>query len=444
MSLLSRITAPPAHHDVARLVATLLTHRQGARRRAPQALPGTTPRPAGTALPTGPTGLGTSAARLAATGRAREAWRAGKAGEAGEAREAGRVAGKPTAGAPGTSGASGIAGAPAASGSAAVSDDRGTGVPELYCPPALRDDPALAREVNDRLVDWADEVGIYDGRLDRVRAADFGRLMMLAHPDGDDPDRLLAAGKCALAEWATDDYYCDDETMGSRTDLLGSHLGLAYTAVDPSHLPARYAPAWEEEMRQDPVRVALRSGLDHLSRYAEPSQVARLRHEVAVLFVGYEQEGSWRSQGRMPGVREYLAHRQINSFLPCIALTDVVGGYALPASVYAEPRVRRAVTMAATAATLVNDLYSMTKEHDSSGVEFNLPVVIAEEDGCSLREAIERSAEIHDELVRTYETEAAALALTGTPELRRFLAGVWAWLGGNREWHAGSPRYNGA
>lgn len=400
MSLLSRITAPTARHDVARLVATLLTHHQGVRRSAPRTLPGGGPRPAGAALPTGPTGLGTSAARLAA----------GKAAH--------RIAGG--------------------------GDERGSGVPELYCPPALRDDPALGREVNDRLVEWADEVGIYAGRLDRVRAADFGRLMMLAHPDTDDGDRLLAAGKCALAEWATDDYYCDDTTVGSAPELLGSHLGLAYAALDPAHLPARYATAWEREMRSDPVRVALRSGLAHLGRYAQPSQVARLRHEVAVLFVGYGQEGSWRSRGHMPGVHEYLAHRQINSFLPCIALTDVVGGYALSATEYADPRVRRAVTTAATASTLVNDLYSMTKEHDSSDVEFNLPLVIAEEERCSTREAIERSVEIHDELVRAFETEAAALALTGSPELRRFLAGVWAWLGGNREWHSGSPRYNGS
>ncbi|MBB4893428.1 2-methylisoborneol synthase [Streptomyces olivoverticillatus] len=400
MSLLSRITAPTARNDVARLVSTLLTHHQGVRRSAPQTLPGTAPRPTGTALPTGPTGPGTSAARIAA-------------------RKASNPAG-------------------------ATPDERGAGVPELYCPPALRDDPALGREVNDHLVEWADEVGIYAGRLDRVRAADFGRLMMLAHPDTDDPDRLLAAGKCALAEWATDDYYCDDETVGSRPELLGSHLGLAYAATDPAHLPARYAPAWERDMQSDPVRVALRSGLDHLARYAESSQVARLRHEVAVLFVGYGQEGSWRSRGHMPGVHEYLAHRQINSFLPCIALTDVVGGYALPATEYADPRVRRAVTTAATASTLVNDLYSMTKEHASSGVEFNLPLVIAEEERCSPREAIERSAEIHDELVRAFEAEAAALALTGSPQLRRFLAGVWAWLGGNREWHSGSPRYNAA
>ncbi|MEV4744160.1 family 2 encapsulin nanocompartment cargo protein terpene cyclase [Streptomyces sp. NPDC049555] len=376
MSLLSRMTAPAARHEVAGLVAALLSP----------------PGPAARTVPGGPTGLGTSAARLT----------------------------------PRT---------PAAAGGA------GAGVPELYCPPAVRDDPALAAEVNEALLAWAGETGLYAGRLERVRAADFGRLMMLAHPDTDDPDRLLAAGKCALAEWATDDYYCDDESMGSAPVLLGAQLGLAYTAVDPSHLPARYVPAGEQALREDPVRTALRSGFAHLSRYADAAQLGRLRHEIAVLFVGYGQEGSWRSQGRVPAVWEYLAHRQINSFLPCIALVDVVGGYALPAAEYADARVRRAVTMASTAATLVNDLYSMAKEDHSSGVEFNLPAVIAAEERCSPREAVERSARIHDELVRTFEAEAAALAAAGSPALRRFLAGVWAWLGGNREWHSGSSRY---
>ncbi|MFD7336849.1 family 2 encapsulin nanocompartment cargo protein terpene cyclase [Streptomyces violascens] len=397
MSQLSRMSAPTARHHTARLVATLLSHRQ--EHAAPKALLGTAPSPAGAAMPipTGPTGLGTSAARIAANKAA-----------------------------------------------ANSAEARGTGVPELYCPPVIRDDPALGREVNDRLVSWAEEVGLYAGRLDRVRAADFGRLMMLAHPDTDDPDRLLAAARCALAEWATDDYYCDDETMGSRPELLGSHLGLAHAALDPAHLPARYASAWEADMGADPVRVALRSALHGLARYADSAQLARLRHEVAVLFVGYGQEGSWRSRGHMPTVREYLAHRQINSFLPCIALVDVVSGHPLTASEYADPRVRRAVTMAGTASTLVNDLYSMTKEHQSSGVEFNLPTVIAEEERCSPSEAVERSVEIHDELVRTYETEAAALAVTGSPQLRHFLTGVWAWLGGNRAWHSGSLRYNDA
>jgi 2-methylisoborneol synthase len=144
----------------------------------------------------------------------------------------------------------------------------------------------------------------------------------------------------------------------------------------------------------------------------------------------------------MPTVWEYLAHRQFNSFLPCLALIDVVGGYRLPTAEYTDPRVRRVVTMAGNASTLVNDLYSMGKEDHDRGVEFNLPVVIAAQEQCALHEAIQQSVEIHDELVRTFEVESAALALTGSPELRRFLAGVWAWLGGNREWHSASARYS--
>jgi 2-methylisoborneol synthase len=52
-----------------------------------------------------------------------------------------------------------------------------------------------------------------------------------------------------------------------------------------------------------------------------------------------------------------------------------------------------------------------------------------------------RTAEVHDELVHRFEREAAPLAAAGSPELRRFLTGLWAWMGGNRAWHADSKRY---
>ncbi|EPH44441.1 putative 2-methylisoborneol synthase [Streptomyces aurantiacus JA 4570] len=402
------MTAPAAGHDVARLVAALLSHET---RGTPGELSGRA-RSLPPRLPTGPTGLGTSAARVAVPPPAGD-------------RHQGSRARAPEA-------------------PATTSGPSDTAVPELYCPPPLRDDPALATEVNERLLAWAAETGIYAGRLERVRAADFGRLMMLAHPGTDDPRRLLAAARCALAEWATDDYYCDDESMGSRPEALGSHLGLAYTAMDPTHPPLRYAREADQGLRADPVRVALRDSFAQLVPYADRTQVTRLRQEVAALFVAYAQEGAWRAEERMPAVWEYLAHRQVNSFVPCLALIDVVDGYALTAAEYDDQRVRRAVALAGTASTLVNDLYSMAKEHDSSGRDFNLPTVVAAEEQCSPREAVERSVEIHDELVRTFEGEAAALTLTGSPALGRFLAGVWAWLGGNREWHRGSARYQAA
>ncbi|MDI2129684.1 family 2 encapsulin nanocompartment cargo protein terpene cyclase [Yinghuangia seranimata] len=408
MSVLSRVSAPRAGHELADYVAALLAAPPS----GPTSAPGGT-RPGRTRLP-GPTGLGTAAARIRPD------------------REPSTATLTPPAPTPTPT--------PTAGHTTNGRRDR-QGAPALYCPPALRDDPVLAEAVNERLIAWADEVGIYPGRLESVRAANFGRLVMLTHPESDDPDRLLAAAKCALAEWASDDHYCDDESAGADPALLGARLGVATAVVDPAQLPREYTPQFEQAVGADPVLKALRSALDHLGRYADPTQVNRLRHEISQLFGGYLAEGSWRTSGHRPPVWEYLAARQINSFLPCMTLVDVVGGYELPPAEYADPAVRRAVKLAATAATLVNDLYSMAREDAGPSVGYNLPALIAAEENCSLQAAVEKAARIHDELVHTFEAEAAALALTGSPALRRYLAGIWAWLGGNREWHRSTERY---
>ncbi|OOC54260.1 MULTISPECIES: family 2 encapsulin nanocompartment cargo protein terpene cyclase [Nocardiopsis] len=321
--------------------------------------------------------------------------------------------------------------------------ERGGGeqVPALYCPPAMRDDPALGDEVDGRLVEWAAEVGVYPGQLDRVRAAGFGRLIMLAHPETDDPDRLLAAAKCALAEWSVDDHYVDGEAEEAHPELLGQRLAIAHSVIDQAHLPRRYAPQLEEVVRGDPVMVALRSSLANLGAYATAAQVRRLRHELAIMFVAYNQEAVWLATGHRPPVWEFLMHRHENSFVPCMALIDPVAGYELPWAEFAQPSVRRVFTLAGSASVIVNDLYSMGKEDVT---DLSLPRLIASEDDCSLSEAVQRTVEVHDELMHAFEAEAAALALSGSPELRRFLWGLWAWLGGSREWHARSPRYHGA
>ncbi|WP_194820390.1 family 2 encapsulin nanocompartment cargo protein terpene cyclase [Nocardia sp. XZ_19_385] len=326
----------------------------------------------------------------------------------------------------------------------------GAPIPPLYCPPPVRDDPALAAVVNDGLIDWAAEIGLYEGRLDDLRDAGFGRLIMLAHPDCDDADRLLAAAKCAVSEWSVDDYYCEegadnrapDGTPSSAEAELGPRLELAAAAMDPVHLPAAYAPRLEQAMRADPILRAFRTSFEHLSRYATTAQLARLRTEIAGWFIALGAEAGWRTAGRMPPVWEYLTNRQPHSFLPCMAPIDVVGGYELQAAEYTDPRVRRVVTTAALASQMVNDLYSMAREDRSQGREFNLPTVLAAEENCSRREAVLRTAMIHDELVHRFETEAAPLAAAGSAELRRFLTGLWAWMGGNRAWHADSKRYD--
>ncbi|MCJ1676980.1 Camphene synthase [Streptomyces sp. APSN-46.1] len=318
----------------------------------------------------------------------------------------------------------------------------GAAVPELYCPPPLREDEALAREIDDRLIAWAERTGLYEGRLDDVRALSLGRYFMLSFAHVHDPDRLLAPAKCTLAQWASDDYYCDDDSTGADPLRIATNLSLAHAAIDPAYLPARYAPGLEETMRADPVLVAFRSSAAHLKQYASWSQITRYRHEMAALFSGYTAEAGWRVTGRTPSVQEFLAVRQDNSFIPVMVMLDAAGGYELPVETYADPRVRGALLKAASASVIVNDLYSMHREDRSAAVNYNLPALIAAEDGCTREEAVRFSADIHDELVHAFEDESAALAAAGFPPLTRYLADVWAWLGGNLAWHRTSARYN--
>lgn len=423
MSLISRVVAPAAGHDVAGLVRALLSAQASASPRLP--VPAKVAR--GPRLPSAPTGLGTSALRIPAAAKASPSLPMPSpatlqlpTGPTGLGTSATRLR------------------TPQPRREAAPASDP---APKLHCPPALRDDRALGETVTERLVEWAEEIGIYPGQLDKIRKADFGRLIMLAHPESDDPDRLLAAAKCALSEWAVDDHYVDGEVEEARHDLLGQRLAIAHSVIDQAHLPRAYAPQLEEVVQADPVMRALRSGLDNLARYATTTQVRRLRHELAIMFVAYNQEGVWHTARQTPPVWEFLMHRHENSFIPCMVLVDAVAGYELPQGEFADPRVRRAFTLAGSASVIVNDLYSMGKEDPT---DFSLPRLIAAEDQCSLEEAVDRTVEIHNELMYTFEAEAAALALTGSPELRRFLAGTWAWLGGNREWHAGSARYTTA
>lgn len=409
MSLLLRMSARGPTGDLAPMVTAILADPI---RPAPLELPRPADLPAATEplatgavrLLSGPTGLGTSAARPMA--------RPGAGAE-------------PPVSTPET---------PPLADDAEADD----GAPSLYCPGAVRDDELLGETVNEELVAWAEQVGIYPGQLDRVRAANFGRLMMLTHPATEDPDRLLAAARCVLAEWATDDHFLDDESLGADAATIGSRMGVAYAAIDPANLPVGYADQLDRALAGEPVAAAYQSAFAHLARYANATQVARLRHELAVMFMAYNQEAAWRVAGHTPAVWEYLTHRSENSFLPPMVLVDPIAGYEVPAFEFADGRVRRVFAIAGLASVILNDLYSMGKESDT---DFDLPKVLAHEEHCSLREAVERSVEIHNELMHTFVEEASALSLVGSLPLRRFLADIWAWLGGNREWHSTTARY---
>jgi 2-methylisoborneol synthase len=313
--------------------------------------------------------------------------------------------------------------------------------PPLYCPATVRIDDELAEEVNRRLVAWAERTGIYATEPGRFRDTGFGRLAMLTHPGTDDPDMLLVAAQMNAAWWAADDYYADETPLGATPTELPPRLSLVMAAMDPPPPAGRYTGQLDDALAADPVLVAIGSATAHLTRHATPSQVMRARHATAQMYVSWTSYAAWRYLGTLPPVWRYLAARQHDSFYTSMTLIDIVAGYELPADLFGERRVRRALLQAGTAAVIVNDLHSVAREAADELPDSNLVLLIAAEENCSIREATERTVGLHNDFVRSFEAAQRGLAAVPSVELQRFLRGAQAWMGGGFEWHSTSNRY---
>ncbi|MFJ1707062.1 family 2 encapsulin nanocompartment cargo protein terpene cyclase [Kitasatospora sp. NPDC088346] len=312
----------------------------------------------------------------------------------------------------------------------------GTPVPGLYHHPVQEPDAARVEEVSRRIKAWAvEEVELFPPDWeDQFDGFSLGRYMVACHPDAPTVEHLMIATRLMAAENALDDVYCEDH--GGSPVGLGSRLLLAHTALDPLHTTSEYHPDWVASLQEDAPRRAYRSAMQYFVQQAGHSQADRYRHDMARLHLGYLAEAAWAETDHVPEVWEYLAMRQFNNFRPCPTITDTVGGYELPADLHALPAMQRVIALAGNATTIVNDLYSYTKELASPGRHLNLPVVIAEREKLPVREAYLKAVEVHNDLMHAFEAEAAELAAElPSPSLVRFLRGVAVWVDGNHYWH---------
>jgi 2-methylisoborneol synthase len=338
-------------------------------------------------------------------------------------------------GAPGDPGAAGAE--PEAEAEAAEEAPReAKPIPGLYYHPVPEPDPGRVAEVSRRIKQWAvEEVQLFPPEWeDQFDGFNLGRYMVACHPTAPTIDQLMIATRLMAAENALDDQYCEDH--GGSPIGLGGRLLLAHTALDPLHTTQEYHPDWEASLHADSPRRAYRSAMQYFNQSATPSQSDRLRHDMARLHLGYLAEAAWSETGYVPEVWEYLAMRQFNNFRPCPTIADTVDGYELPADLHALPAMQRVIALGSNATTIVNDLYSYTKELAAPGKHLNLPVVIAEREGRTDQEAYLKAVEVHNELMHAFEDAAADVATAfPAPPVLRFLRGMAAWIDGNHHWH---------
>ena len=313
--------------------------------------------------------------------------------------------------------------------------------PPLYCPVTGRVNDLLAEEVDRRLALWAAECGFDEQECEQLGQAGFGRLVMLAHSDCDDPDRLLISARLNAAWWAADDLYADDTALGAVPQELPPRLALAMAAMDRLPAAGEFSTDLEHTIERDRVLVALRSGADHLRDNGTPAQHQRVCYSTFAMFVSWTAYAAWRHAGTYPPAWEYLAARQHDSFYTSMTLIDVLGAYELPANLYYEPRVRQAAIQAGTASVLVNDLHSVTKDLADENPPCNMVLLTAADRDCSIEEATATTVALHNEIVHDFQAAHDALRTVPSPELHRFLDGLRSWMGGGFEWHSTSPRY---
>ncbi|MGW6399256.1 family 2 encapsulin nanocompartment cargo protein terpene cyclase [Streptomyces sp. NPDC055134] len=320
----------------------------------------------------------------------------------------------------------------------ALQTRRGGAVPGLRHQPAVPADPAKVEEVDRRLEIWARGLDLFpEAWFEDFASFQVGRAVVLQHPGAADLDRLTAAGKLLLAENMVDDCYCEDK--GGSPRGLGGRLIMAQSAIDPYHGTPEAEVQWRHGMQADGPLRSYHVAFQDYAAFATPSQTSRFVHDIARLHLGYLAEAAWAETRHMPRVWEYLVMRQFNNFRPCLSLVDAVDGYELPEAVYARPEIQRVTALACNATTLVNDLYSFTKELANDPTHLNLPQVVAANERCGLKAAYLKSVDIHNEIQTAFEEEAALLSAM-SPLVERYVQGLSTWVAGNHEWHATNSR----
>lgn len=314
---------------------------------------------------------------------------------------------------------------------------RGGAVPGLRHRSVAPADPAKAEEVDRRLEAWAHGLDLFPKAWSGdFSGFQFGRAVVLQHPAAADLERLTVAGKLLLAENLVDNCYCEeDEGRGGARRGLGGRLILAQSALDPFHGPPALQEQWLHGVQADGPLRSYHWALKDYAVLATPSQTDRFVHDIARLHLGYLAEAAWAEIRHVPQVWEYLVMRQFNNFRPCSSIADAADGYELPEAVYARPEIQRITALACNATTIVNDLYSFTKELASDPTHLNLPQVVAANERCGLKAAYLKAVEIHNEIMAAFEDESALLSAT-SPLVERYARGLSDWVAGNHEWHS--------
>lgn len=307
-------------------------------------------------------------------------------------------------------------------------------LPKLYCPfpPAINEH---ADAVHRGTVDWTRRFELLrDERAYRAfDAMGLGRLTARTHPNSL-PDELQL-----ITDWHTWLFIRDD--LGDES-MIGRRPG-ELSALDSRLLDVLEGA--EPTVRDEYLTRAL-CDLRRRLRQVRPTATGMRR---LVRAVGEHLEATlWEAANRarevVPDLDSYVRMRPLTGGLSIVTeLTEIVEGNYLPTEVRKHDTISRLTEASHDIVCWANDILSLKKEL-SRGEVNNLVVVLRDEEGLTLQEAVDHAAEMHDAEVRTFARLSAHLPSYGAEidaNLGRYLCGLRTRMRGVSDWTYESVRY---
>ncbi|GGQ57142.1 Epi-isozizaene synthase [Streptomyces asoensis] len=190
----------------------------------------------------------------------------------------------------------------------------------------------------------------------------------------------------------------------------------------------------------DPLVAGLADSVGRLYSFLPGTWNARFARHFHAVIDAYDREFHNRTEGRVPGVEEYLALRRL-TFAHWIwtDLLELSAGTELPDRARKHPAYRRAALLCQEFAAWYNDLCSLPKEIAGDEVH-NLGISLITHEGLTLEEAVEELRRRVGECISGFlaaEKDVLLLAdrlADGTVRGNETSAAVRACVGNMRNW----------
>ncbi|WP_160716086.1 terpene synthase family protein [Chitinophaga solisilvae] len=284
-------------------------------------------------------------------------------------------------------------------------------------------------EAQEHICSWVRDYNLLttEKALTRFEKSRFAWLVSRAFPDASLHELCLISDFNAWL-FILDDQ-CDEAETGKKSAYLRS---LMASLTDILHNNKVVTPAYGA-----PLAAALSSIWERMRAISKPSWRLRFIRDIEDYFNACIWEAENRETHIIPSVADYIKMRtHTGAVYADVTAVDIIEKIYLPEDLLQNAILQRMVLACSNVVCWANDLFSCNKESRQGDVH-NLVLILRHERQCSLQEAINEAARMHNEEVAIFLVLEKLLPLTGTEkdyELLRYVSVLRSWMIGNYDW----------